>query len=75
MQFPVFQKDRPFPDNSYQTELKNGRILPLDTGDYAPKCYPAGHQLKIKNSSKLDFSSISNLIDFPSEYSESPSQG
>ena len=60
MQLPAFQRKRPCQDNRPQVGLKNGRILPLDTCDFAPKYHPAGHQLKIKSSSKLDF--LTNCI-------------
>jgi len=64
MQLPAIQRYRPYQDNRPQLGLKNGRTLPLDTGNYAPKCYPGGHQLKIKSSSKLDFLKVANVVVF-----------
>ena len=39
MQLPAFQRYRPCQDNRPQLGVKNGRILPLDTCDFAPKCH------------------------------------
>ncbi|BAH74546.1 hypothetical protein DMR_10550 [Solidesulfovibrio magneticus RS-1] len=75
LQLPAFQIARPFQDNSHQAGLKNRRILPLDTGDFAPKCHPAGHQLKIKSSSKLEFSTSCIASAITGEDSSSPSLG
>lgn len=75
MQLPAFQINRPFQDNRHQAGLKNRRILPLDTGDYAPKCHLAGHQLKIKNSSKLDLLTSLTFSAFFKENISIPSLG
>ena len=75
MQLPSFQRDRLFQENSHQSGLKNGRILPWNTGDYALKCHPAGHQLKIISSSKLDFLTSCIVSAITEKDSSSPSLG
>jgi len=77
-----------FNDCSTITGLKNGRVLRSDTIVSGPKCPlpPLSsiqfqifnisiHQLKIKNSSKLDFSKVGNFVVFFSENTCNPPLG